>query len=275
MYARTAVISKPCSVTLIALALWGGSLPAVAGSAGQSDQQLFSASSSDGPVTICSDQLSYTQKQNHLTYSGNVVVLQIKDVNILCESKADTLPEVLSDTRPNYSMWVARAGKSYQQIQKSEEQLARKICARQKQCRFLAGQKLQVQLNQDNQVKKVSLTVEPDKGNVTHFYGASPGSPEQKKKDQQRHKKSHSSQRGQANSEIDETYARGEKMYFLPLQHKMVIAGKAHLKKGGNTFQGKKIIYDTESRVVSVPDEGHRASMIIDSQGNIAPGGKD
>lgn len=216
-----------------------------------SQQEIFGTkSSSDGPVTICSDSLTYDQKANEMTYVGNVLVMQVKSIGILCH-KGDK-PE--GGTNSSASLWVDANGKSYYDLQNEELKMAKLICAKENACRFLSGQKLKIYLDDKNQLKKVMLIADKSEDHVAKFYGLS----EKKGK----------------NDKPDETLAQGQTMEFLPTEQKMIVTGHAHIVKDGNVFDGKQVIYDTKTKLVTVPNSGQRASVIINSDGTLSSGGK-
>ena len=213
-------------------------------------QEIFGTkSSSDGPVTICSDSLTYDQKSNEMTYIGNVLVMQVKSVGILCH-KGDK-PE--GGTSSSASLWVDDSGKSYYDLQNEELSKAKEICAKEKACRFLSGQKLQVFLDENNHLKRVMLTADKSEEHVAKFYGLS--------------------EKDGKNDKPDETLAQGQTMEFLPMEQKMIVSGNAHIVKDGNVFDGKQVIYDTKTKLVTVPNSGQRASVVINSDGTLSSEG--
>jgi lipopolysaccharide transport protein LptA len=222
-----------------------------------SDSQILK----DGPVTICGDALRFSQKQNVLTYSGNVVILQVKNTNILCEEENKALPLTVSKLKKNYSVWINREHKNYAQIQDAEYALAKPLCLEEKQCRFLAGQELKVFLNAENKIEKISLTADKTAGYLTRFYSFGKADNEDG---------TPIDESNQKEPKPTETHAKGDQMEYYPVSHQLVLQGHAWLEQSGNTFSGQKIVYDTETKLVTVPNDGERASIIINTGSDAA-----
>lgn len=209
-------------------------------------ENIFGSKSKDdnGPVTVCSDSIMYDQGQHQVVYEGNVIVMQIKGVAIQCQKDGGPFPELISKTKPNYSLWVDANSKAYPEISKIELEKAKEICQKQGACRFINGQKLTITMDKKtNQVDKITMTVDSDK-NLAQYYSL----PDKKTDSQQQ-----------------VVYAQGNVMQYLPLQDILKVSGHAKLDRGGNTFTGDTITYDTKSELVSVPNTGGRATMIIDN----------
>jgi lipopolysaccharide transport protein LptA len=209
-------------------------------------ENIFGSKSNDdsGPVTVCSDSILYDQLQHQIVYEGNVIVMQIKGVTIQCQENGGAFPELISKTKPNYSLWVEGKAKDYPAMSKIELEKAKEICQKQGACRFINGQKLTITMDKKtNQVDKITMMVDDDK-NRAQYYSL----PDKKTDSQQQ-----------------VVYAQGNVMQYLPLQNILNVSGHAKLDRGGNTFTGDEVTYNTKSERVNVPNTGGRATMIIDN----------
>jgi lipopolysaccharide export system protein LptA len=239
---------------------------ALASPVSSGQQGIFGTkTTADGAITVCSDALNYNQKTNELTYSGNVLVIQIKHVNLLCHHFEKNPAKLVGHPEKNISLWVDVKDKTYAQIQKEELALTKPICAKEKACRVLSGQSLTVLFDQKNQVKKVMMTADKSGANIAKFYALSV--------DKNVNKNNLDDKKTVTKKKPNETLSQGKVMEFIPAKQEMIISEKAKIVKDGNVFTGKKIIYNTKTKIVTVPDDGQRATMIINSDGSVSSGG--
>ncbi|MFZ9036090.1 MAG: LptA/OstA family protein [Francisellaceae bacterium] len=205
-------------------------------------------STSDGPITICSDTLSYSQENHKLIYQGDVLVMQTKGANILC----DNHPIAGLDTSlPEYSFEKSNVADDYADKQKMALALAKEICERQKGCRFMSGQTLTLTFTEDNeQIETVNLSTTD---NYTAKYYSLPSVSGKAQESQP------------SKSDDEETYAQGQDMNFNFSKHLLTITNNAFIDRGGNKFSGEKVLYDTKTKLVTVPNTGQRATVILNN----------
>lgn len=211
----------------------------------------------DGPITVCSDMLSYSQKNHQLIYQGDVVVLQVKGANILCTSTP--IPENnTNDIASTYSFAKINTLGDYEQKQAASLKEAKEICKKQNGCRFLAGQKLTILFTADNKaIDKVILTTDDE--HTAKFYSIPFPKPTVKDANDNAGKDS------TTKDDDPPMYARGQIMTLEMQKNLLTIEKNAYINRGGNQFSGKKVLYNTNTGVVTVPDTGTRATVILNN----------
>lgn len=218
---------------------------------------MFGNATDDGPITICSDSLTYSQADHRLVYHGDVLVLQTKNADIRCTAaKAETSHETV------YSFAEADKFQAYQQKQLAALKEAKAICKAQKGCRFLAGQTLSILFNADNKaIQKVILTT--GKPYTAKFYSM----PFAKAKNTQNAETITEETKTQAPEQNEKTkmYAEGQIMTFDMKSNQLTIEKNAYINRGGNRFNGEKVIYNTQSGLVTVPNTGTRATVTLNN----------
>ncbi len=198
----------------------------------------------DGPITICSDSLSYSQTAHKMIYQGNVLVMQTKDATIQCS--AYSVPGDKQNV-PSYQFPVQV--NDYLQSQKQALEMAKQICQKQKGCRFLTGQTLTISFDQqNNQLTDILLTTNTPY--TAKFYSL----PFPK-----------GGEKTQPQSDQQTMYAEGRKMNFNLQTSILTIEKEAYVDRAGNRFSGDKVLYDTKSGLVTVPDTGQRATVILNN----------
>ncbi len=198
----------------------------------------------DGPITICSDSLSYSQDAHKMIYQGNVLVMQTKNANIQCGGHN------VPNENSKWSVYqFPLQNVDYQKLQQQSLDYAKEVCKKQNGCRFLSGQILTLLFDDQNrQLKEVTLTsTDPY---MAKFYSL-PFPKEAKTK--------------QASSDQETMYAEGRQMDFNLLNSILTIQTKAHVDRAGNRFSGDKVLYDTKNGLVTVPDTGQRATVILNN----------
>ena len=60
-------------------------------------------------------------------------------------------------------------------------------------------------------------------------------------------------------------YAEGEKMNFNFTENLLTIENNAYIERDGNQFSGSKVLYDTKNGLVTVPDTGKRATIVLNN----------
>ncbi|WP_440617599.1 LptA/OstA family protein [Cysteiniphilum sp. 6C5] len=208
--------------------------------------------SSDGQITICSDSLSYSQDAHKMIYQGNVLVMQTKDANIQCGGYS--VPNENSNW-PVYQFPDPKEADDkvdYTKVQQAALDYAKNVCKKQNGCRFLTGQMLTVLFDDQNkQVKDVVLTSTTPY--IAKFYSLPfPKQSKQKEPD----------------SDQQTMYAEGRQMNFNLLNSTLTIQDKAYVDRAGNRFSGDKVLYDTKNGLVTVPNTGQRATVILNNLNN-------
>ncbi|WP_192483887.1 MULTISPECIES: LptA/OstA family protein [Cysteiniphilum] len=210
--------------------------------------------SSDGQITICSDSLSYSQNAHKIIYQGNVLVMQTKDANIQCSGYS--VPNENSKW-PVYQFPNPKEadGKvDYTKVQKAALDYAKDVCKKQNGCRFLTGQKLTILFDDQNkQVKDVVLTANTPY--IAKFYSL----PFPKQAQNNKNKNNGDG------SDQQTVYAEGRQMNFNMLNSTLTIQDKAYVDRAGNRFSGDKVLYDTKNGLVTVPNTGQRATVILNN----------
>ena len=203
--------------------------------------------SSDGQITICSDSLSYSKQAHKIIYEGDVLVVQTKNANIQCGGY--NVPNENSKW-PVYQFPDKKG--DYTELQEASLNYAKAMCKKQNGCRFLAGQKLTILFdNQNKQVKNAVLTTQELYS--AKFYSIPFPKQAQKK---------------ESSTDQQTMYAEGRKMNFNLLNSTLTIQDKAYVNRAGNRFSGDKLLYDTKNSLVTVPNTGQRATVILNNLNN-------
>jgi lipopolysaccharide transport protein LptA len=208
---------------------------------------FFMSNFKDGPVTICSDSVTYDQNAGTAIYRGNVVVMQIKGVDLLCRANANA---EIGFHAPLYNkhhatLWSDTHLSGYMNASNSELKQAKKICSEFGTCRYISGQKLIISMdNKSNAVKKVTMTID-DKKNLARYYSLT-------------------AKKGDTSSKSN--YGEGRKLQFVPKDNTLFAIGNASIIRDGNTFRGDKIQYNLKTKIVDVPESSQgRSTIIIDN----------
>lgn len=180
----------------------------------------------EGSITICSDNLSYSQNENTMIYSGNVFIFQIKDLKISCNF-------IFKNNNKKF--------KNYQIIQNQALRKAKKICYEKKGCKFISGKNLIIIFSKNN--KKINdIIVSTPKPYVVKFYSL----PFNKK-----------------TTKSNIIYAEGRKMKFKLKENILIIENQAYIDWNNKTFSGKKILYDTKNEIISSPFINSKSIVVL------------
>lgn len=201
----------------------------------------------DGPLTVCSDQLNYNPTTSEVTYSGNVIAVQTRGATILCDDDAFSV-----DKKPNnkvYSFAKTNSVSDYSQKQKIAMDEAKKLCKAQQGCKFLSGEKMVISIDRATN-KIIRAEMSANHGHRASYYSF-PDPNDQ-----------HGGQRKQ-DDVTTEAYAQFMS-YDLP-QNLLTLNENAFIDRGGNTFSGKKVTYNTQTQEVNVPSSGQRATVVLDN----------
>ena len=213
---------------------------------------FFMSNLKDGPVTICSDSVTYDQSAGTAIYRGNVLVMQIKGVDVLCQANSDANKAF---SAPLYNqhhvlLWSEKSHLGYMHMSNIELKQAKKICSEFGTCRYISGQKLVISMDhKTNAVKKVTMTIE-DKKNLARYYSRTIP----------KENTSNNSNSSESN------YGEGRKLQFFPKDNTLFAIGNARIIRDGNTFSGDKIKYNLKTKIVDVPESSQgRSTIFIDN----------
>ena len=190
-------------------------------------------------MTICADRVTYLSEQQVIIYVGNVFVMQVHNQHILCHK-----PKKLKKT----SVYFTRdKSNTFKQLQKKWMTKAKIICADQKECNFISGQKLTIQLTDENKIKTLVMDSEGLERSELYTYPIASNSD---------YKESKKITRGplEGNSKQIE-YNIADKDLLLNKQ--------AVVNQNQNQYKGDKIIYDMENDLVNIPGSKQRRSKIV------------
>ena len=201
----------------------------------------------DAPITICSNTFSYNQQSSTIIYQGNVIITQIKGINIQCIKKKQL--ENKNNRMLTCSLWESNNQRNYQMQQLSVLKMVKSICKKQKGCRFLVGQQLKIVFTKDNK-EIIDVSVKTDLHSTTKFYSLP-------------FEKNNTGQLNQIFSTEKELYAEGEKMNFNLKKNILTIKNSAYIKHGNNQFLSNKILYDIKNGLITIPDKNQYTSIIL------------
>ena len=209
--------------------------------------QLFDRNATDNfPITICSDSLSYNQQSRTIIYKGNVLVTQIKDIDIQCSK--------LKLTQTNNKIFIfnfeeLKIYENYHMKQLVALKMIEKVCQRQKGCRFLSGQQLEIKFTEGNkEIIDILMTNEYTQDTVK-FYTL-PFS-------------NQDSENLKSSNQKQSIYAEGEKIRFNFSKNLLTIENNAYIEYDGNQFLGEKVIYDNSNQLITIPNTGDRAIIVL------------
>ena len=192
-----------------------------------------------GPITICADKAVYDGDKNRLTYYDNVFVMQIHNKHILCHK-----PRIL---KKGIEYFERDKKYTFEQLQKKWYEEAKKLCASERECNFISGQRLVMQLSKDKKVK--TLTMESEGMDRSQFY-TFPTNP-------------------RPNFIESKKITRGpvtgvaKKIIYNLTNKNLELDKKAKVTKNDNQYRGEKIIYDIKHDLVSIPGSRNRRSTIV------------
>ncbi|QUE32288.1 LptA/OstA family protein [Francisella philomiragia] len=192
-----------------------------------------------GPITICADSVAYVDDQRVITYLGNVFVMQVHNNHILCHKP--TTP------KDNIVYFERDPSLTLEQLQQSWLTTAKKLCAEQKECNFISGQRLVINL--DDKKKLKTFTMISDDNHNSQFYTYP------------------------TNSNPDYNTVKTATRGPVEGQSKMVIyhVNDKHLEmyrkavayQNDNVYKGEKVIFDIDHDLISIPGSENRRSTII------------
>ncbi|MED7819576.1 LptA/OstA family protein [Francisella sp. 19S2-10] len=192
-----------------------------------------------GPITICADRAVYDGSKNRLTYYDNVFVMQIHNKHILCHKP--------SIEKKGVEYFERDKKYSFEQLQKKWFETAKELCASEKECNFISGQKLVMQLTKEKKVE--TLTMESEGMDRSQFYtfptNSAPNFIESKK-----------ITRGPVSGVA-------KKIIYNIAEKQLELDKKATVIQNENRYRGEKIIYDIRHDLVSIPGSRNRRSTIV------------
>ncbi|AXA33823.1 LptA/OstA family protein [Francisella adeliensis] len=192
-----------------------------------------------GPLTICSDRAFYDGNQGTLIYTGNVFVMQVHNQHILCHK-----PKKL---KKSSEYFTRDKSYSFKQLQEKWMTKAKKICAKQKECNFISGQKLTIQLTQEKKIKTLVMDSEGIENSEFYTYPID------------------------ANSDFSESKkvtkgplkGNAKQVTYDIINKDLYLHRQAVVNQNQNQYKGDKIIYDIEHDLINIPGSKQRRSNII------------
>lgn len=192
-----------------------------------------------GPLTICSDKMFYDGKKGVIVYVGNVFVMQVHDHHILCHK-----PEKL---KKGYEYFDREKKYSFKQLQAKWMSTAKSICAEQKECNFISGQKLTITLTEENKINNLVMDSEGLEHSEFYTYPIN------------------------SNSDFTESkkVTRGplegnaKQVIYDIVNEDLLLQRQAEVNQNQNQYKGDKIIYDIEHDLVNIPGSKQRRSKIV------------
>lgn len=192
-----------------------------------------------GPITICADKAVYDANKNRLTYYDNVFVMQIHHKHILCHK-----PRIF---KKGVEYFERDKNYSFEQLQRKWYDEAKKLCASERECNFISGQRLVMQLDKNKKVK--TLTMESEAMDRSQFYTFPTNST--------------------PNYIDSKRITRGpvtgvaKKIIYNLTSKSLELNKKAKVTQNDNQYRGEKIIYDIKHDLVSIPGSRNRRSTIV------------
>ena len=192
-----------------------------------------------GPLTICADRATYDGNKGTLTYFGDVFVMQIHNKHILCRKNKKPKKDFVYFTRNKKD--------TFKQLQEKWYHHAKDICADEKECNFISGQKLTMQLDKDRKVQTLIMNTEGN--NTSQFYTY----PTNSNKD---FTKSKRLTRGPLDGE-------GKTIIYDVVNKDLKLYKKAIVNQNENRYEGDKVVYDMEHDLVNILGSKNRRSKIV------------
>ena len=192
-----------------------------------------------GPLTVCADRATYDSDKATLTYFDNVFVMQIHNKHILCRKVKSPKKGLVYFTRNKKD--------TFKQLQEKWLNHAKEICADEKECNFISGQKLTMQLDKDRKVQTLVMDTEGD--NISQFY-TYPTNANKDFKDSQQLTK------GPLDGE-------GKTIIYNVVNKSLELNKKAIINQNQNKYKGNKIVYDIEHDMVNIPGSKNKRSTIV------------
>ncbi|WP_150464614.1 LptA/OstA family protein [Francisella sp. XLW-1] len=194
-----------------------------------------------GPVTICADSVVYVHDQHIITYLGNVFAMQIHNNHILCHKPTTPKDGVVYFER-NKDL-------SLEQLQESWLKTAKQLCSEQKECNFISGQRLIINLDDKNKLKTFTM-ISDDNHNSQFYTYPTNSNPD--------YKDVKTATRGPVEGK--------SKMIIYHVDDKhLEMYRKAVAFQNDNVYKGEKVIFDIEHDLISIPgSENKRSTIILD-----------
>lgn len=192
-----------------------------------------------GPITICADKAVYNDQKKTLTYYDNVVVMQIHNKHILCKK-----PKKLKDS----TVYFSRDDKlPFKKLQDEWLKSAKSWCTDQKECNFISGQKLTLNLDKDNKVDTLIMSSAGDE--LSQFYNYPvDANPDFK-----------------TSKEVTNGPAEGvaKQIIYDVVNKNLKLNKDSVVTQNGNKYKGQKVDYDLDHGLISIPGSRHKRSTIV------------
>lgn len=192
-----------------------------------------------GPITICSERAVYDDDKKTLTYYDKVFVFQIHGKHILCKKP--------SSPKKNTVYFDRDKNSTFKELQKKWFEHAKKLCSKEKECNFISGQKLVLQLSEDKKVE--TLTMESKGKELSQFYNYP--------KD---------ANKNFANSKmVTKGPADGvaKKIIYNVAKKDLELVKNSVVTQNGNKYRGEKVNYDMDHDLISIPGTRNKRSTIV------------
>ena len=192
-----------------------------------------------GPLTICADRATYDSSKGTLTYFGDVFVMQIHNKHILCRKINKPKKDVVYFTRNKKD--------TFKQLQQKWFDHAKEICADEKECNFISGQKLIMKLDKDRKVQTLVMDTTGDDTSQFYTYPTNANSD---------FKESKQLTKGPLNGE-------GKKITYDVSNRSLELQKKAIINQNENQYKGDKIVYDLDHDLINIPGSKNKRSTIV------------
>ena len=191
------------------------------------------------PFTICADRATYYINKDILTYSGDVFVMQIYNKHIFCRK--------IKKPKKNSVYFTRNKTDTFKQLQEKWFNYAKEICVDEKECNFISGQKLTIQLTKDKKVQALIMDTEGDE--TSQFYTYPTYVNESFKNIKQLRK--------------DPLNGEGKQVIYNVVNKNLELHEKAIINQNGNQYKGDTIIYDMNHDLINISGSKNNRSKII------------
>ncbi|WP_081946969.1 LptA/OstA family protein [Candidatus Francisella endociliophora] len=193
-----------------------------------------------GPITICADRAVYDDDKKTLTYYDNVFVIQIHNMHILCKKPKTSI-------KKGTTYFVRDNKIPFNELQKKWFKHVKKLCSKEKECNFISGQKLLMQLGKDKEVKTLEMESKGEENSQLYNYPTDANPDFSKSK------------------EVTKGPVEGvsKKIIYNVAKKDLELNKKAVVTQNGNRYKGEKVNYDMNHDLISIPGSRHKRSTIV------------
>lgn len=224
-----------------------------------------------GPITVCSDKAVYNNETGTLVYTGKVFVMQIHNKHILCHKPQSSYykwGEIFSykwfqkkwldspnmchkpqSLEKGVTYFIRDKDLSFKELQKSWLSHAKELCLDEKECHFISGQTLTIQLDKKKNVTSLTMSSQGQEKSQFYNYPIDINSNYEKLKTV-------------TNGPV---VGEGEQIVYNVPTQSIELQGKAIAVQKGNEYKGDKVIYDVKHDLISIPgNKDKRSTMVLD-----------